>query len=74
MEHYQILKPLLLFHLLNIAVLDGKSYSVTNQYLKKLSYGFWDNQWLFVCLFSRGPQGPRGWLYPLASHTFPAGS
>jgi hypothetical protein len=20
-------------------------YSVTNQYLKKFSYGFWDNQW-----------------------------
>jgi hypothetical protein len=22
-----------------------KIYSVTHQYLKKFSYGFWDNQW-----------------------------
>jgi hypothetical protein len=23
------------------------TYSVTNQYLKKFSYGFWDNQWFW---------------------------
>jgi hypothetical protein len=23
------------------------TYSVTHQYLKKLSYGFWDNQWFW---------------------------
>jgi hypothetical protein len=25
--------------------IEPYTYSVTNQYLKKFSYGFWDNQW-----------------------------